>query len=229
MTENPWDVCLRFGGLGECREPKSCADRTCHDSYADLHFLPKRPFSMPHYEPLFVTPKPSNKRNGQVVAFIGRQLCFFEKEISLLPEVDKPIEVMITRPLFRKFPEGHDQAGYFDWSSVMALLLQPVTDQFVLVDHKGFECSGSMCATTAALDAPRRVLGEMVGWLTPGRTRVVVADNVSAGKTWRKPYQALRPGKVWVDRRKYERGIYPLRAEGLARIEDGDYAEAVAI
>lgn len=227
MTSNPWDVCRRFGGLGECREPKSCTDRACHDSYADQHFLPKRPYPQPHYEPLIVTPKPSNKRNGQVVAFIGRQLCFFEKEVSPLPEVGKPIEVMITRPLFRKFPEGHPQAGYFDWSSVMALLLQPVTENFVLVDHKGFECSGSMCATTALLDAPKIAGSKLAGWLTPGRTRVVVADNVSSGTTWRTTYTALRPGKVWVDRHKYERAIYPLRAEGLARIEDGDYAAAV--
>ena len=73
------------------------------------------------------------------------------------------------------------------------LIVMPATNCF-LVEHTGFECSGSMCSTTAW--TKDRV---SPGWLTPGRVQdlVHVAENVNVA--WdghnRRP---KKPGRVYV-------------------------------
>lgn len=187
----------------------------------------------PHYERLMVTPEASKRREGQVIAFIGKQLCFFEKDAPQ-PEINKPIEVMITRALYNR-----TENGYYKHDSVMALLLREATDDYVLIPHDGFECSGSMCRTTAAswmTPDEMRIVGitpnsklsrprDLVANLTPGRTDVWEASNVNSSFD-RLARMPLRPGKAWVRRSALTDGNF-VRIEGLARVEDGIYAQGV--
>ena len=204
------------------------------DAYCDTHFLPKPRRPMPEYTPLMVTPIASRNKPGQVVAFIEKQLCFFETQMQnplteqyfevATPEIGKPIEVMITRPIHRRHPDGHEYAGYRNYNSLSFLLITPVEPYYEAVYHDGFECSGSMCSTTASIIDPRdpKYRG---GILTPGRTNVYEADNVNAGTTWKQKYAPLRPGKVFVWKGDGKRR--GTRAEGLADWRDGEYAHAV--
>lgn len=181
-------------------------------------YSPQPPLPMPKYEPLIVTPVASTKKPGQIVAFIGPQVCFFERNAPI-PPLGTPLEVMITRALY-----STKQDGQRDWTRVFALLLRPVTPEWTLIEHNGFECSGSMCSTTATMIKANREPGP---WLTPGRSQIYEADNVNAGSTWKQPYVPRRPGKAWVSTADLEAGKFPLRIEGLARVADGMYARAV--
>jgi hypothetical protein len=170
---------------------------------------------------LEVTAQPSNRVPGQVVAFIGKQLCFFENDSKRMPDVDETVPVMVTRALYKR-----DQvSGGYDFDRLIALLLREVSDQYTLVQHRGFECAGSMCTTTAVAD----VEGKTV-ILTPGRTSVKYADNVNVG--WNgHTRQPLSPGFAYVKtddlqaRLRGKPGV--LRIEGLARLEDAEYFHAI--
>lgn len=198
------------------------------------------------YTPLMVTPVPSHKKPGQFVAFIEKQLCFFENN-TIIPPVNVPVEVMITRPLH---PLNFDEVPYQDeqgnkrypinYQRLTALLIQVVDrDKHELIAIDGFETSGSMCRTTAngfrVTDMQHRhyTLQEVMTWrkcdrytLTPGRSHIREAANVNAGATWKQPYLPKHPTNVWVTRENMERGN-PLRVEGLTRIEDAAYAHLV--
>jgi hypothetical protein len=178
-------------------------------SSRDLPLAPKTT----GYEPLIVIPEESKRHPGRLVAFIGRQVCFFEKN-GQQPVAGEPVEVMITRPLYRR-----QENGYFDHSQLIALVVRPVTDDDILVDHKGFECSGSMCRTTATTMLDNRIV-----LLTPGRTDVWVAENVSP-RFYGNELIERRPGKAWISRTKRNEGA--ARLEGLARIDDAIYAGVV--
>lgn len=206
------------------------------DAHCDEYFIPKIPRPMPKYEPLMVTPQVSNKNPNQAVAFIGKQLCFFESRMQNpltkeqfnvdYPEIGVPVEVMITRPVYRRYPKGHEFEGRFNFRNIVGLVLCPVDPYYTLITHNGFECSGSMCSTTATQisDTDPKFRG---AWMTPGRSQIFEASNVNAGQTWKVPYTARRPGKVWVFKESVEKGHFPLRVEGLARVEDAMYAEYV--
>lgn len=191
------------------------------DAYCDKWYLPKYPRPIKPYVPLMVTPVQSKRNEGESVAFIGKQLCFFEKG-EPMPAVGHQIEVMITRPLHRKA-----QDGMWDYkTSFLALLLRPVTVEWARILHNGFECSGSMCSTTARIfreDDPK-----FIGpWLTPGRTQIFEASNVNAGSTWKQPYVARRPGYAYVNSVDLMSGKFPLRIEGLANPDDLMYSHLV--
>ncbi len=152
-----------------------------------------------------------------------------------IPEIGKAVEVMITRALYRK-----DPSDSYRQDSVLALLLRPVTEDYALISHDGFECFGTMCRTTASSWMTRAEMLEvgmkpekfflnklerrgMVANITPGRTGVWEADNVNSSY-YNLPDIPLRPGKVWVKRNDLKVGRSFVRAEGLARVEDGIYA-----
>lgn len=226
-VSNKWKVCQhRHGDVVPCNNPAGCTDYSCADRWSNENFEPMRPRPCPNHVPLIVVPEESRKKENSIVAFIGRQLAFFERFkseddpsnkkniLEPVPEVGKPIEVMATRVLYKKTDEGR-----YDHQNVLAICLRPVTG-FALIRHNGFECSGSMCSTTAQ---GYHANGESGPWLTPGRTGIFEASNVNAGSTWKQKYVARRPGYVWVDKEKYIRGHFPLRAEGVSRIEDTEY------
>lgn len=191
------------------------------------------PLPMPEYAPLIVTPVQSRKKPGEIIAFLGKQMCFFEKK-DRIPEVDKPVEVMITNAIY-----GRREDGMRDFNRVFALILRVVTSKFTLIEHDGFECFGTMCQTTATMTGPRELLERfyshgktykpterIIGpWLTPGRSQIYEAGNVNA--PYDHPYVPLRPGRAWVSTKKLEDGHFPLVIEGLARVEDGMFAHAV--
>ena len=72
-------------------------------------------------------------------------------------------------------------------------VVEPVTAEYRLVAHRGFECSGSMCQTTAWTD------DKVTGWLTPGRVMDIlpVAENVNTRVDGRDK-RPLRPGRIYV-------------------------------
>ena len=183
-------------------------------------YKPKALLPMPAYERLMVKAVESNKKDGTVVAFINGQLAYFDKKRST-PKAGETVEVMIQAPLYVFDTKN-------DCHRLKAVFITPVTDEFVEIDHNGFECSGSMCRTTATTiainDKAAREKSDRCPWLTPGRTDVFAASNVNAGYAWKQPYQPRRPGKAYVLRKEIEAGEFPLRIQGLRRIEDTMYA-----
>jgi hypothetical protein len=209
-TYSVCDAHLRYEGKGM---DLSCVD--CDRAALAAAGIPYE------YEPLFVTAVASNKKPGKVVAFIDKQLCFFEND-CMAPPVGTTVEVMLTRPLYhtKPNPDNPDGMRYRDWNSLLAILLRPVSSEYQLVHHRGFECSGSMCQTTATAREPG-LNGKSLGWITPGRTDVWVAENVNTSFN-KQESVPKRPGKIWV---KQHEGR--LRAEGLARPEDALYFKAI--
>ncbi len=192
--------------------------------YAERQMRPA-PMEMPEYQPLMVTPVESKKKPGEIIAFIGKQMCFFDKK-DRKPVIGQPVEVMILKPIYGKTTEGNPE-----FHRVFALVLRMVTPKWTLIEHNGFECSGSMCRTTARMTGPKHLIdarnGRIGPWLTPGRCEVFEASNVNAGSSFGDGYTPLRPGRVWVSTRDLEAGKFPLRAEGLCRVEDGMFANFV--
>ncbi|GEP11781.1 hypothetical protein [Methylobacterium gnaphalii] len=138
--------------------------------------------------------KPFTGRNGDPVCSIDGALGLFNRRGQRpIPGVE--IEVMITHHTPIKYPaanvekyvkEGESLAG----GTIGALIVQPITDDHVLVAHKGFECAGTMCRTMASLtqDAERELYARhriRLSWLTPGMTPVREASNVNVGWSYR--------------------------------------------
>jgi hypothetical protein len=186
----------------------------------------------------------ANRRDpSKAVAFLGQQLCFLERD-SVVPPVGTAVEVMITRAVY-----GKNEFGHPNYRSLQALMIDVIDpERHMLVAIDGFECSGSMCRTTAygrETDGsrlltsddvhPRKLTGESTSawsdrsrgsmWLTPGRTDIFVADNVNARFGESRP---TRPTNVWVQRAEYvEKSGCGVRVAGLTRVEDGDWAKLV--
>ena len=119
----------------------------------------------------------------------GRALCLFDRK-TVLPQIGDEVEAMFCTIMRRSNGRA------------FAFLVQQVTSDHVLLPHNGFECSGSMCTTTA--DTPTRGRGgrDDPGWLTPGRTPVVFANNVST-----KQGEPLTPGFAYVSRTDMNAGL----------------------
>ena len=190
----------------------------------------------------------ANRRDpSKIVAFIGTQLCFLERT-STVPAVGKEVEVMITRAVYGKYPEGHDWAGRTDTSKLTALMVEVVDPtRHALIAIDGFECIGSMCRTTAhgretngtrpltseeiypakrpgetASAWSKRTTGSI--WLTPGRCDVFVAENVNASFNKREP-TPRRPMNVWVERASMKTS--PVRVAGLSSLDDAIWSPLV--
>lgn len=191
----------------------------------------------PQVNDTIVTPVASRTKPGQAVAYIGKQICFFELD-SPTPPIGVPVKVMLTRVLYRK----NQATGHYDQSQVMSILIRPVTDDYAIIAHDGFEISGSMCQTTAtSIDHfdfsgnPTNNWRDKRMTITPGRTSVHVTDNIQAeyaNKVSRaygdgskiQPLQPLRPSWVYVSRELMRR-TNVVRAEGLMQAEDAAYFE----
>lgn len=95
-------------------------------------------------------------------------------------------------------------------------VVEPVTADYDLVTHRGFECAGSMCRTTARTIHYERPM------ITPGRCEnlLPVAENVNS-RFNNKADTPLTPGLVYV--RKGEQ-----RAAGIARLKDVDFDRMAA-
>lgn len=204
------------------------------------------------HEPLMVTAIASNRREGQVVGFIGKQLCFFEHD-GYIPTVGETVEVMISRPIFGKYTKeeadaieeafgknsGHrPPVGSLNRSKLIAVLIRPVEpDKHQLMAINGFECSGTMCRTiTQAIptDGSRAIPQEEISRmikngddrlisLTPGRCGIREANNVNAGATWKQPYQDLIPTNVYIDKKILEERSTMFYIIGMTRVEDCQY------
>lgn len=158
---------------------------------------------------------PLAPRGGAVdrpIGFYESQILLFEKEHLSGVVIGQPVEVMFSGVLYRK-EKGSDMYNKHD---VAAVFVRPVTRDYVLIDHDGFECSGSMCATTAVgtYRGKRKLL-------TPGRTHVYEADNTNTGWHGRQRIDT-RPSKAYVRLYDWEHKT-PVRIEGLYRIQDGVY------
>jgi hypothetical protein len=193
------------------------------------------------HKPLLATVAPNRNKPDQVVAFIENQLCFFERDTPV-PAVGETVEVMITRPVH---PKGD---RFFDFDRLTGLMIQVVDrTRHALVAIGGFECSGSMCSTTAwgavtdgsrALGRDDIIQGSGPGrrelrdnfTITPGRSRIRFADNVNAKHG---EYLPSIPTNIWVElnnrtgrAERQPRGGC-VRVAGLTRIEDLECAHLV--
>lgn len=59
-------------------------------------------------------------------------------------------------------------------------IVEPVTDEVRLINHSGFECTGSMCRTLAYDLATKQ-------WLTPGRLNGLITTVDNVNHDWRFP------------------------------------------
>jgi len=202
------------------------------------------------YTPLVARIQRNRRDATKRVAFIGRQLCFLDRRFPLL-DPGAEVEVMVVQASYGVHPTGHDWAGSPDRSVLRGLMIQPVDRALhALVAIDGFECSGSMCRTTAhgretdgsrALTAQEAYPSKRPGesreswlardrgsmWLTPGRVDVTVADNVNARFYDRQP-TPLRPMNVWVERSRIaETSGCGVRVLGLSTLDDADWSPLV--
>ncbi len=144
-------------------------------------------------------------RKGDTICDIDGILCLFPRKFAQ-PEPGIDLEVMITHhpnPIWPDLPsDAPDEVRQANPPKIGFLFVAPVTDDHVLVSHKGFECSGSMCRTTASVDergeaVVKARLGRHVGWLTPGRSPVVEVSNVNVGWHGQKRRDPI-PGLAYV-------------------------------
>jgi hypothetical protein len=194
---------------------------------------------------LLATIQANRRQGGDPVADLDGQLCFFERGTPV-PAIGETVEVMIVRPIH---PMDRDNR-FRDTDRLTGLEIRVVDrsiHQLVAID--GFECSGSMCSTTAfgaVTDGTRSLeradvlqgIGRGCRSLrdnfsvTPGRSRIVEADNVNS--RWNGVADAPTvPTNVWVDLdprtglavRQPRGGM--VRVAGLTRVEDLQCASAV--
>lgn len=137
---------------------------------------------------------------GQVIARIGGVIALFPKR-ERNPIVGSEVEVMLTG--YQAHPETGKPRLFF---------VRLVRSDDRLVQHYGFEMSGTMCSTTALPHVDE--VG--VRFLTPGRVNVYVAENVNA-KEHAATYPRV-PGFAYV---KDE--AHPRRIEGVPSVEHLDY------
>lgn len=191
------------------------------------------------YKPLIANVRPNRDRQGQVVAFIENQLCFFDRS-SVIPEPGERVEVMIVHPVYGLYPEGHPSAGIANPNSLVALrvrVIDPLLHMLVAIDvfeysrtthrvsARGRETDGTRVLTSSEVYPPKqlneskekwadRSQGSM--WVTPGSTGIIVGPGVQN--------HLSIPTNVWVERSKVEKtkgcGV---RICGLSRMEDGQW------
>lgn len=183
----------------------------------------KMPPVGPEPKPVVLEVK-AGRREGQFIAFFGKQICLFENDSGPLP-LGAQTSVMFTRAHYKRVTSGEFE-GMFNHNSVSIVFIRPVTSRHKLIAHSGFECSGSMCATTASIYKQVNGKWEFASWMTPGRTGIFEAGNVNVGFNGQKEVP-LRPGYCYVDALKWNRGEYPLRCEGMVHPDDASWAHAI--
>lgn len=129
-------------------------------------------------------------KNGSMIATFNGALLIFDSKAEQ-PTAGEVVDVMITHAPRRR-----------DNGSIGFLFVRPITADDILVNHRGFECSGSMCSTSAAIEKKDaamllRLTRRNPCFLTPGRTPVSVVDNVNVG--WnRQTYVAPKASEAYV-------------------------------
>lgn len=178
--------------------------------------------------PLMVTVEENKRRSGDLIAFIGRQLCFFDKrseEDRIVPKIGEMVEVMITRAHYHRFPVGHERENQFDTNRVLCLMVDIVDPKkHVLVAMDGFERTPSTkraLSSGVVSSGEGHVLHQDSGQcsnpngvisLTPGRCGIHAVPNGDPRV----------PTNVYVDRELlHSQGGRGVRVEGLTRIQDG--------
>lgn len=144
-------------------------------------------------------------RKGDVICEVDGILCLFPRKLAQ-PSPDQDIDVMITHhpnPIWPNIPyNAPNELREKNPPTIGFLFVAPVTEDHFLVSHDGFECSGSMCRTTARVDKASDAEmhakhGRTVGWLTPGRSPVVEVSNVDTS-FYNKPRRVPVPGQAYV-------------------------------
>jgi hypothetical protein len=154
---------------------------------------------------LIVTPVVERKDKG-IVARINGTLCLFDRNCTP-PAPDVPVEVMITGILYNNLPGSQ----ILDTSKPKLLFLRVVTDEYVLVEHSGFECASDRCCTSAVARLPDGSFRT----LTPGRVGVVAVDNVNTSIAYLEPI----PGAAYIKRSYLSNKKEPARIEGVNDID----------
>lgn len=142
---------------------------------------------------------------SRLIARVDGVLGIFDDK-HLQPKVGEECDVMISGVVYNKVD------GVQDPDSVRFIFLRVVTSDMELVQHSGFECSGSMCRTLAHAQVDDKPL-----LLTPGRTGIWVAENVDKSR----PAQVPRPGWAYILRSGIQNGI--CRIEGVTAVDQLEF------
>ncbi|BAQ50369.1 hypothetical protein [Methylobacterium aquaticum] len=179
---------------------------------------------------------PIQGRKGDPIATHDGILFLFDRRAPQ-PAIGTPVEVMISHAPPRRFAPDYALMSKEDRQrnppTIPFLIVRPVTGDDCLVRHRGFECSGSMCQTTASVedrsrDEVHRRLGTPLGWLTPGRSPVIVAENVNRGSAWQQPLQPRTPGLAYVTAADVRQGLQRIcGVPDLDQIDPETLAEVV--
>jgi hypothetical protein len=110
-------------------------------------------------------------------------------------------EFMITKVVWAKAP-----GGGFDPTKTVAYIVAPVTASDKLIEHEGFECWGSMCATTANVK-------ESHEWVSPGLMNGLLYEAFNAGIKHGKPSEPRIPGTAYAKEHKGALRVYGIPSE----------------
>ena len=164
------------------------------------------------YTPLIAKVALNRNNPSRFVAFVDGQICFFDKEVDTsVLTVDQEIEVMVTRAVYGRYPEGHSKAGLTDFGFLRGLSISPVDQtKHTRVNVTGFSFN------------PETKISLGTGTAT-GYTKEYT---VNAGRT---SAQSSRPGNdtvtpltVWVNKDDLDnQELDEITAVGLTGIRDG--------
>jgi hypothetical protein len=172
--------------------------------------------SQNEYVPLIAEVTENKNKSGSLVAFVQRQLCFFERDTDISDlKVGDTVEVMLTRGLYKRHPEGHEYAGRPNWNGLVALIIDRVDpEKHKLITTVGFTAledkeSPIRATTTGNIDGNKTIYTLGVG--KTGASRA----NVGGDPT---------PIRVWVDKDDLTpKKDVIITTKGLTRLEDGSW------
>lgn len=159
---------------------------------------------------------PNINHPDQFVAFIGKQLCFFEKDVdtSKFKKGDE-IEVMVTRALYHLHPKDHAFEGRPNFHQLKALMIVPLNKEIytLITLPKGFK-EDPNTKIVSSIYVPKGKRKEYT--ILSGKTNVMTHLH---GDT------SPPPIKVWVKTEEISAPPgEPISAVGLNRISDGRWA-----
>jgi hypothetical protein len=171
------------------------------------------------YKPLIAKVEANQRKPKRKIAFVEKQLCFFENDIDDEDfGVGQDIEVMVTRGFYGVYPPNHQRPGETNHRYLRALMIRPAdVTRYSLVRADGFHQTGEemgILSTGYPLVDPKRKL-----LLTPSVTNIVFDNGL---KDRRVGLHRVSPTLVWVENHWLDGNIVEyIPIAGLTRLEDG--------
>ena len=195
------------------------------------------------YTPLMARVERNRHNPNRTVAFIERQLCFFDPDTPV-PDVGQEAEVMITGCYYGRYPKKHPNRGFLNLEFMMGMNIRVVDRRlYTLVAIDGFikkKTSPRILSFGRPTDGSRPLTRHDVYpeksadedndtwlvrknqsiWVDAGCTGVLYSDQTEPEDR----VSPVRPMNVWVKTSALSgetNGIVPI--VGLTRPEDGEW------